>query len=95
MNDTDDFYEILLKVMNNFILRLNPSDEYFRVFTLYDEFIGTISPKDKTAIIEEGYLSKEQENELSLIGFSIILESGLPFWGVYEQSGCNKFSKNT
>lgn len=79
MNDVETYYEILLKILDNFILKLSPSKDHFVLFDLYDRHIGNISPRYKTMIIEEGYLTREQENELSLIGFSIILESGLPF----------------
>ena len=79
MNNTVAVYEILLKIMNNFILRPDPFEDYFRVFDLYEKSIGLISPQYNLITIEEGYLTREQENELSLIGFNIKLEIGLPF----------------
>lgn len=79
MNNTIIIYEILFKILNNFILRPDPFDDYLRVFDLCERSIGTICPNYNMILIEEGYLSREQENELSLIGFKIILESGLPF----------------
>lgn len=70
MINTLPVYELMCKILHNYILE--PANmNSISIFDIDRNYLGNISVETNTIHFEPFYLTKEQKDELSILGFKI------------------------